>query len=162
MPTTLVTGASRGIGRAIATELARRGHAVLLAARGEDDLRACCEGLRAQGWTADWVRLDVSDPASFAEAGVKAQAFGREHGGLTGLCNNAGIAISAPLLQEGELAERHLEINFHGPRRLCEALVPALLEAGGGAVLNIASSAGLQGYAYVSAHQRVLRRAVGA
>lgn len=152
MVTTLVTGASRGIGRAIVTELAERGHAVLLAARGEDELATCAEELRSAGHRADWVRLDVADRSTIGPAAERARAFAAEQGGPLALCNNAGIAISAPLLKEDGLAERHLEVNFHGPRLLCEALVPGMLSDGGGAVLNIASSAGLQGYAYVSAY----------
>ena len=71
--------------------------------------------------------------------------------------NNAGVAESAPFLpRDGGDAEarvaRHMEVNFHGPRRLTEALAPGMLARGYGRVVNVASSAGLRGYAYVSAY----------
>ena len=70
------------------------------------------------------------------------------------LVNNAGLAESAPLLGERErqeqLASQHMEVNYHGPRRLIQALAPGMVERGYGRIVSIASSAGLRGYAYVA------------
>src|SRR6202008_2061972 len=71
---------------------------------------------------------------------------------LDALANCAGIAISAPLLGGPELFERHFAVNFHGPRRLFEQLAPAWRERGRGRAVNVASSAGLRGYAYTAAY----------
>ena len=68
---------------------------------------------------------------------------------------NAGIAESAPWAARPagrDLYDEHLAINFHGPRWLTEALVPGMVERGYGRVVNVASSAGLQGYGYVCAY----------
>ncbi|MHC4263518.1 MAG: SDR family NAD(P)-dependent oxidoreductase [Planctomycetota bacterium] len=157
MSTVLITGASRGIGAAIARELAERGRPVVLAARGVEDLEAEVGRLTSAGLRAAALVLDVADTASIAAALEQLGAIEADLGPLTALVNNAGIAISAPLARSADhdgvdLYARHMDVNFHGPRRLTEALVPRFSEAGGGRVLNIASSAGLQGYAYVSAY----------
>ncbi len=159
----MITGASRGIGAAIAEELAERGHAVVLAARGREALEARVDGLRRRGVAAAGVVCDVADAASAEQVRRELERLSGELGPLTGLVNNAGIAISAPFERsvapsgpdgpdDPDLFDRHLEVNFHGPRRLVQALVPGMLERGGGRVLNIASSAGLHGYAYVTAY----------
>jgi len=97
------------------------------------------------------VVMDITDPASISSALEEARAFAEAHGGIEWLVNNAGAAESAPLGRgDDALAERMLEVNYHGARRLTEALAPAMVEGGAGAVVNVASSAGLAGYAYVS------------
>ena len=69
------------------------------------------------------------------------------------LVNNAGIAESAPLAKiADESWDRILEINATAPFRLCRALIPAMVEAGWGRVINIASNAGVSGYAYTAAY----------
>src|SRR6185503_2304190 len=75
-------------------------------------------------------------------------------GTIDWLVNNAGIAESAPFTDEKREArfQRHFETNFHGARRLMEALIPGMEARGYGRVVNVASSAGLRGYAYVSAY----------
>jgi NAD(P)-dependent dehydrogenase (short-subunit alcohol dehydrogenase family) len=157
MTTALITGASRGIGAAIAEELGARGMSVVLCARGRDGLVRRAADLRARGVRCDFLELDVADPGAAAALPDRVREIECHFGPLTALVNNAGIAVSAPLERsathpDGDLFERHLEVNFHGARRLVEALVPAMLERGAGRVLNVASSAGLQGYAYVSAY----------
>jgi NAD(P)-dependent dehydrogenase (short-subunit alcohol dehydrogenase family) len=151
----LVTGASRGIGAAIAASLHAAGAELLLAARGLEALRERAAELSAAGAVAQALELDVGDPAALTAAVSRLPALlgGRP---VSILVNNAGIALSAPFERsgagpEGDLFERHLAVNFHGPRRLAAALLPGLLERRG-AVINVASSAGLEGYAYVSAY----------
>ena len=151
--TVLVTGASGGIGAAIAHELAQACWTVAAAARSREGLEALAAELEgASGPPPLAVELDVTDPGSIARARERLA----ELGPVEGVVNNAGIAVSAPLLpRDGdgdELAERHMRVNFHGARRVAEAFLPGMLERGRGAVVNVASSAGLVGYAYVSAY----------
>ena len=140
----LVTGGSRGIGRAIALELARAGAHVLVAARGVDSCRAVVAEIEAAGGSAEAVALDVADP------GIPERIAAHP---IDWLINNAGIAQSAPLSRTDEaLVRKHLEVNFHGAWRLAEACLPGMRKRGYGRVVNVASSAGLRGYAYVSAY----------
>jgi NAD(P)-dependent dehydrogenase (short-subunit alcohol dehydrogenase family) len=152
-----VTGAGRGIGAAIARRLARGGAAVLVAARSQDDCFGVADEIRAAGGTAWPLLLDVGDPESIADALAAAADETRATGPIDWLVNNAGIALSAPFLRHGradgvDLYEEHLRVNFHGARRLVEALAPAMLERGYGRIVNVASSAALRGYAYVAAY----------
>lgn len=145
----LVTGASRGIGRAIALELGRAGAHVLVAARDLAACRGVGAAIQAAGGSAQALELDVADPTA-AQGLVERLA---ELGPIDWLVNNAGIAQSAPLARTYEaLVARHMEVNFHGARRLAQALLPAMRERGHGRIVNVASSAGLRGYAYVSAY----------
>jgi len=151
----LVTGGSRGIGRAIALACGRAGAAVLVAARGAEACAAVAREIEQAGGTAWPLELDLTDARSLDDALVRAQELAREP--IDWLVNNAGLALSAPFLQHGreqgqDLYERHLAVNFHGPRRLIEGLAPAMIRAGRGRIVNVASSAGLIGYAYVAAY----------
>jgi len=153
----LVTGGGRGIGAAIARRLARSGAAVLVAARSQEACMAVAEALRAEGGTAWPLHLDVGDPESIAEAVAEARELSLGVGPIDWLVNNAGIVQSAPFLAHQretgvDLYEKHLRINFHGARWMVEALVPAMIEHGYGRVVNVASSAGLQSYAYAAAY----------
>jgi len=138
-----VTGASRGIGAAIARRLARGGTALILGARNLESTEALAAAIRAEGGKASSVRLDVSDPKTIEQV--------RGVGPVDWLVNNAGFAITGPFLRHG-LYEQHLATNFHGARRMIEALAPAMVERGYGRIVNVASSAALQGYAYASAY----------
>jgi len=156
----LVTGGSRGIGAAIARQLARSGAAVVVAARGAEDRERLVAELEASGARAWSVELDVIDPESVVEGVRLARALSETAGPLDWLVNNAGIALSAPLLPKGpqggventELFDRHLAVNLHGPRRLVEALAPGMKERSYGRIVNVASSAGLRGYSYVAGY----------
>jgi NAD(P)-dependent dehydrogenase (short-subunit alcohol dehydrogenase family) len=153
----LVTGAGRGIGEAIAGKIAREGAAVLVAARSQEACMEVSGRLRAEGRTAWPLYLDVGDPESIAQAIEDAFELASEVGPVDWLVNNAGIAESAPFLAHGretgvDLYEKHLRVNFHGARRMIEALVPGMIERGYGRVVNVASSAGLRSYAYAAAY----------
>ncbi|MFI7007985.1 SDR family NAD(P)-dependent oxidoreductase [Streptomyces sp. NPDC050145] len=137
----LVTGAARGMGEAIARELVARGARVVLG----DVLTEQGEKTAASIGTdaALFVPLDVTDPSSWAAAVTAAtDRFGR----LDILVNNAAIYTTAPLLDEtAEQLERLLKVDLVGPFLGLQATVPALRAAGGGAIVNISSQAGLQG-----------------
>jgi len=150
----LVTGGSRGIGAAICRRLAISGAAVFVASRQLSSCQALADELQARGATAWPLALDVTSPESIQRGIARAQKQSAELGGVGWLVNNAGIAESAPLSAREDPGsyERHMRVNFHGPRLLLEELLPSLRAAHYGRVVNLASSAGLRGYAYVAAY----------
>jgi NAD(P)-dependent dehydrogenase (short-subunit alcohol dehydrogenase family) len=144
VPVAVVTGAAQGIGRRVAETLAERGYALVLS-----DLREPTETLEAvrarSGATAEPVAVigDVSSEQYAAQLTQRAlDAFGR----VDVLVNNAGISLLSPAEQtSAALWRRVLEVNLTGPFLLCQALGAAMLARGAGAIVNIASIAGLQG-----------------
>ncbi len=147
----LVTGGPGGIGAAVCWRLAQEGACVVVSGRKLEKAEALSDELASAGFESIALQLDVADSASIAAAAARARS---RVGPVDWLVNNAGIAVSAPLLRGAEqgLFERHMEVNFHGARRVFEALLPDMLEKGHGSVVQIASSAALVGYAYVAAY----------
>jgi NAD(P)-dependent dehydrogenase (short-subunit alcohol dehydrogenase family) len=155
----LVSGGSRGIGAAICRALGRAGAQVWVAGRDRAGAEALAAELRAGGARAEGLELDVTVRASVARARERA-------GVLAGLVNNAGVAESAPLLArdaaaQDALFERQLAVNLHGVRFMTEAFAPAMLERGGGAIVNVVSSAGFTGYAYTAGYTASKHAALG-
>lgn len=150
----LVTGGSRGIGEAICRRLVREGASVLVAARTLEGCAKVAESIREAGGTAWPLALDVGSRASVAAALEEARKLTGPFGSIDWLVNNAGVAESAPFndTKRETRVRRHLDTNLHGPRRLMEALLPGMVARGYGRVVNVASSAGLRGYAYVTAY----------
>ena len=148
----LVTGGGQGIGAAICERLVSGGATVIVTGRVLEN----CEALAARlGQRALAVRLDVTDRDSIRAALEQALRCSETVGPIDWLVNNAGMARSAPLLHECEVTDlyvEHMQVNFHGARRMVEALLPGMRERGYGRIVNVASSAGLRGYAYVSAY----------
>ena len=142
--TALVTGSSRGIGRAIAVELAREGWAVCVnylehREAAEDLVRL----LRAEGWEAIAVRADVSDRDA-VEAMVRTTQA--ELGPIELLVNNAGISYQG-LFQDtsNEIWDRTLAVNLTGARNAAQAVLPHMLSEKRGCIVNISSMWGLRG-----------------
>ena len=142
--TALVTGSSRGIGRAIAVELAREGWAVCVnylehREAAEDLVRL----LRAEGWEAIAVRADVSDRDAVEAMVRTAQA---ELGPIELLVNNAGISYQG-LFQDtsNEIWDRTLAVNLTGARNAIQAVLPHMLSEKRGCIVNISSMWGLRG-----------------
>ena len=142
----VVTGGGRGIGAAIARALADAGARLTLMGRDQAQLKEKSEALPV----AQAIRCDVTDEADVAAAfAAAARAFGP----VAILVNNAGAAESAPFLRTSlELFRRLLDVNLIGTFLCSRAVLPDMLEAGCGRIVNVASVAGLKGAAYVSAY----------
>jgi NAD(P)-dependent dehydrogenase (short-subunit alcohol dehydrogenase family) len=141
----LVTGGGKGVGAAIARALAGDGMRVALMGRDRKALERTAE---ACGGLV--VVADVSDAAAM-DRGLSQvrQAWGS----VSVLVHNAGIAPSAPLKATDDATwEATMAVNVTAAFRLARALVPAMVEAGWGRIINIASIAGLTGFAYTSAY----------
>ncbi len=145
-PVALITGASRGLGRALAAGLAREGYALIIDARDAAALDAAAAQLRQAGGTVTAISGDVTDPAHRAALEQAVAAAGR----LDVLVNNAGTLGASPLpaladYPPGELRTA-LEVNVIAPIALIQLMLPQL-RACGGAILNITSDAAQEAYA---------------
>ena len=130
----LVTGAAKGIGAAIAQELANQGHRVAVA--DIDDDGASATAARVGGLA---VHLDVTDGASVAQAVATVQ---EQLGPIEILVNNAGWDEFRPFLETDEdFWDRIIELNFTGTLRTCRAVVPGMVERQYGRVVNLGSDA---------------------
>ena len=150
-PRVLVTGATRGIGAAIAQALAGAGWHVTLAGRS----RAALEEVRAmlpltEGLAHDCVELDVTEPASVRAAFAWVHARG---GALQALVNNAGAVETGPLARlPHDSWDRMLAVNLTGVFLCTQAALAPMIAARTGRIVNIASTAGQKGYAYCTAY----------
>jgi len=155
----LVTGGGRGIGRAIVLRLAKDGLRVAVGARTAAQVEETAAAARASGAAALPLAIDVTDPASVADAVERTVS---ELGPVDVVVNNAGVAESAPLARtEPELWERHFRVNATGPYLVTRAVLPGMLERGWGRVINVASLAGLYGSPYVTAYTASKHALVG-
>ncbi len=141
----LVTGASQGIGRACALELARRGARVALAARNTEKLQSVAAEIAAAGGEAEVVPLDMASEDSI-KSGAKA-ALAR-FGTIDILVNNAGITRDTLLLRMKRADwEDVFTTNLTGVFLLTQALIPAMMKARWGRIINITSVVGETGQA---------------
>jgi 3-oxoacyl-[acyl-carrier protein] reductase len=140
---TLVTGASRGIGRAIALLLADRGSDVILAARQTSPLEEVAALCRGRGVNGHAVAMDLSDPASI-KSGIES-ALGIL-GRIDHLVNNAGVVGDALLLRmRRDEWDRVLATNLTGAFEATRAVLPGMIRARYGRVVNISSVVALMG-----------------
>jgi 3-hydroxybutyrate dehydrogenase len=147
---TIVTGASRGIGRSIALAFAREGGNVALAARNADELERLASEIRDMGRQAVVLPCDVTDPEQ-----VQTMVAGtlEQLGGLDVLVNNAGMAGSHKFVgHPDDLWHRTLALNMTSVYYVTKAAVPAMIEQRWGRVITIASVAGKVGQRYTAAY----------
>ncbi|ADU35875.1 SDR family NAD(P)-dependent oxidoreductase [Variovorax paradoxus] len=153
----LVTGAARGIGAEIARTLAAEGAVLTLLGRDREALQRAADTLAGSGHGV--ATADVADPEGVQTAFAQAR---EARGPIAILVNNAGAAESAPFLKTSvELWQRMLSVNLTGSFLCAQAALPDMLEAGWGRIVNIASTAGQKGYAYVSAYTAAKHGVIG-
>lgn len=144
----LVTGAARGIGRAVCRAAAEAGADVVVTDREGEELVGTAEAVREAGRRAVPLVLDVTDPGGVEEAVDRASSAA---GTLTGLVNNAGVVEMAPALEtDDETWRRHFRVNVEGLFRCCRAVARRMDP--GGAIVNVASNAGKVGYPNMAAY----------
>jgi 2-hydroxycyclohexanecarboxyl-CoA dehydrogenase len=139
----VVTGAASGIGSAIAGKLAAAGAVVIVADVQVDKGQARAAELRAAGHAAHFLDVDLTDPGSIA---VFAQNVHQRFGAVDVLVNGAGWGRTAPFWEgTPEFWNKLIALNLVGPMHLSKALLPPMMERGGGSIVNIASDAGRVG-----------------
>ena len=150
----LVSGGSRGIGRAVASALTAAGATVTIMGRGEAALKSAVEA----GAAAHYVAADATDgPACRA-----AIAAAERRGPIDILVANAGGAESAPFAGSDEqIFRRMLDLNLMSVVHTAQAVIDGMVARGFGRIVAVASLAGLKGYAYVSAYCAAKHAAVG-
>lgn len=141
MTTALITGASSGIGVALAQELAGRGHSLILVARRGDRLRDMAAELGGKhGVRVEWIAADLTDaaerdrvPAEVAERGLVVDVLVNDAG-----MGTSGLFHELPIAREIQM----IRLNVEAMVALCGAFVPGMVERGSGGVLNVASVSG--------------------
>ncbi|MFF4115613.1 SDR family NAD(P)-dependent oxidoreductase [Streptomyces sp. NPDC001714] len=146
MPVAIITGASKGLGRALAEALATRGWDLVLDARGAAVLKETAEAVAGHGTRVAALPGDVTDAAHRADL----VAAARELGGVDLLVSNASALGAEPLVRLGELPlaglRRALEVNVVAALGLVQEALPLLRESAAGAVVAVSSDAGAEAY----------------
>src|SRR6185437_4081810 len=137
----VVTGATRGVGRAISLRLAGMGAHIVLVARSTDPLNRMREQIVASGGTASIFPCDLTDASAVAELG---EAVAREHKRCDILVNDAAVGLEGKFLHEVTPREWDLifNTNLRGPYLLIRAFAPLMIAARSGHIVNISSLAG--------------------
>lgn len=137
----LVTGAGRGIGEAVSKRLAAMGASVVLAARDSQQLERVQREIEASGGSAQTIQLDLQNEQSVAKLAEDLQT---RHGRCDILVNNAAIGFTGKPLHEMAPAEwdQLMATNLRGPYLMIRALVPLMIRAKSGHIVNISSLAG--------------------
>ncbi|MBD3896429.1 SDR family oxidoreductase [Halomonas sp. ML-15] len=137
----LLTGASSGIGEATARLLAKQGHRLVIGARRTDRLAALAQAISAEGGSADYRALDVTqrdDVQAFADAALEI------HGRIDVIINNAGVMPLSPLASlKVDEWDRMIDVNIRGVLHGIAAVLPTMQAQGSGQIINISSIGGL-------------------
>jgi NAD(P)-dependent dehydrogenase (short-subunit alcohol dehydrogenase family) len=155
----IITGASRGIGAAAAQVFAKAGATVVLAARSEESLMELADRITSGGGRATAVPTDVTDPDSVERLVTQTV---EAHGRLDAAFNNAGEgALQGPLIEVDPADfDRVLAANLRGTFLSLRQEIAAMVESGGGSIVNMASTAGVGGWrglgAYVAAKHGIV------
>ncbi|HWP95138.1 MAG TPA: SDR family NAD(P)-dependent oxidoreductase [Gammaproteobacteria bacterium] len=148
--TVILTGASQGLGPYLARRLAAEGARLVLAARSRDKLELVAAALRADGAEVEIVVTDVTDETDRRNLVHRSRA---RFGQIDVLINNAGVEEILPFEeQEPEAITRMIATNVVAPLQLARLVLPEMLQAGRGHIVNIASLAGLLGMPYGSVY----------
>lgn len=143
----LITGGSRGLGRALGEALARRGAEVVLVARGQDELEQAVEELRHAGHRAHAIVADVAGPDAAARIAGAAMAM---VGPLDVVVHNASTLGPSPLRlladTSDEAFERALAVNVTAAFRLTRAIVGSMVQRGRGTIVHVSSDAAVEAY----------------
>ena len=143
----LITGGSRGLGRALARALAAEGASVVLVARGQEELNQTVEEIRSTGGEAYGIVADVGDKNAIHAIAAQAAALARPIDILIQNASTLGPVPQRLLLDtDCEDLERALEVNLVGPFRLAKVLAGPMVLKGTGLVLSISSDASVQAY----------------
>ena len=146
----LITGGSRGIGKAIAIALSKEGVDIAITGRTESELQTAVNELKANGVKATYAVADVSDRLGVELAVEKIVA---ELGSIDILVNNAGIGTFGGFLElTPEKWEQIIKVNLLGVYYVTRAILPSMIERKTGDILNISSTAGTRGAAMTSAY----------
>ena len=146
----LITGGSRGIGKAIALALAEEGVNVAITGRNEEKLKAVVQEIEQKGVKSAYAVFDITSKTEVYGALEKLQ---KDFGKIDVLVNNAGIAAFGGILEmEDEKWEEIVKTNLFGAYYVIKAVVPSMVERKTGDIINISSTAGLKGNAMTSAY----------
>jgi NAD(P)-dependent dehydrogenase (short-subunit alcohol dehydrogenase family) len=147
----LVTGGASGIGRAACERFAQLGASVMVADRDAAHGDLVVAAITAAGGTARFVRTDVADPVQVT---AMIDAVEEEFGRLDMAVNNAGMPGTYKALHDQRLDDwqRTLDVNLTGTFLCLQAEIPAILDVGQGAIVNVASAAGLMGFSNLPAY----------
>ena len=152
----LVTGAGQGIGEAIAQQLIARGARVSALGRRAQPLQKLLDAHPGQ---CQMVLADVANESEVKAAFAQATSA---YGAINILVNNAGQAQSVPFAKmDMQLWNQMLAVNLTGTMLSIQQVLPAMVQAGSGRIVNVASTAGLVGYAYVAAYVAAKHGVVG-
>jgi 3-hydroxybutyrate dehydrogenase len=145
-----VTGAGRGVGRALALRFARAGYAVAVTGRSQSAVRVVADEITSLDTAAAALVCDVTNRDTVTRA---VRAAEERLGPIDVLVNNAGAAGSSPFVtMDEELWERMIAVNLTGTYVCMRAVLPGMFERRSGRVINIASVAGKTGFPYTSAY----------